>query len=386
MHAAAQLEPRRATRVANEKHASGVFDSRTELCVRLIEEKARGPPQENRAARCSLASESTLFGKRYYAPLLGRWVSADPLTVHALGADLNLYAYVSGKALKAIDPLGLQSNEGGTGQPGHTKSDLNSQQHPKAAPTPAPGPETGSQGAGGGGPGEPNQSEPEANFTPGAGGAASQFYGGTRGASGQSHGGPAIPKASQTPTAGEIILMTPMGPEAAVAGVVRGTAAGVRVGSAAWKSAREAQLAQGLARLEQQTVGKLTAFAADTRGALKLGSSGAGADAVRFGQQGVSSTFRHGEFAGKTIDEVAAGLQSGAISADRVPLQVVVREGRTYTVNNRSLMALRKAGVEPTVIKDMTGNAFFEKQITERLSEMGGHPPEGFVPVVRGRR
>ena len=96
------------------------------------------------------------FGKRYYAPLLGRWVSADPLTVHALGADLNLYAYVSGKALKAIDPLGLQSNEGGTGQSGHTKSDLNSQQHPKATPTPAPGPETGSQGAGGGGPGEPN--------------------------------------------------------------------------------------------------------------------------------------------------------------------------------------------------------------------------------------
>ncbi|GMV20002.1 MAG: hypothetical protein AMXMBFR56_82260 [Polyangiaceae bacterium] len=53
------------------------------------------------------------FGKRYYAPLLNRWVSADPLTVHALGADLNVYAYVRGMALKAIDPLGLADDGSG---------------------------------------------------------------------------------------------------------------------------------------------------------------------------------------------------------------------------------------------------------------------------------
>lgn len=41
-------------------------------------------------------------------PLLGRWVSADPLAVHAPGeADLNLYAYVHGTVLKSVDPLGL---------------------------------------------------------------------------------------------------------------------------------------------------------------------------------------------------------------------------------------------------------------------------------------
>jgi RHS repeat-associated protein len=51
------------------------------------------------------------FGKRYLNPLLGRWISADPLAVHAPGsADLNLYAYVSGRALKNVDPLGLQSD------------------------------------------------------------------------------------------------------------------------------------------------------------------------------------------------------------------------------------------------------------------------------------
>jgi hypothetical protein len=51
------------------------------------------------------------FGKRFYAPLLQRWVSADPLTVHALGADLNVYAYVRGQALKLVDPLGLQESQ-----------------------------------------------------------------------------------------------------------------------------------------------------------------------------------------------------------------------------------------------------------------------------------
>jgi hypothetical protein len=40
---------------------------------------------------------------------LGRWISADPLAVHAPGeADLNLYAYVSGAVLKNVDPLGLE--------------------------------------------------------------------------------------------------------------------------------------------------------------------------------------------------------------------------------------------------------------------------------------
>jgi RHS repeat-associated protein len=47
------------------------------------------------------------FGKRYYAPQLGRWVSADPLSVHGLGADANVYAYVHGAVLKATDPFGL---------------------------------------------------------------------------------------------------------------------------------------------------------------------------------------------------------------------------------------------------------------------------------------
>jgi RHS repeat-associated protein len=54
------------------------------------------------------------FGKRYYAPLLGRWISADPLAVHAPGqADLNLYAYVHGRVLAAVDAIGLRATVSG---------------------------------------------------------------------------------------------------------------------------------------------------------------------------------------------------------------------------------------------------------------------------------
>ncbi len=50
----------------------------------------------------------TYFGARYYAAALGRWISPDPLAVHAPGeADLNLYAYVHGRVLAAVDPDGL---------------------------------------------------------------------------------------------------------------------------------------------------------------------------------------------------------------------------------------------------------------------------------------
>ena len=49
----------------------------------------------------------TYFGARYYHAALGRWMSADPLTVHALGADPNPYAYVSGSPLAQRDPIGL---------------------------------------------------------------------------------------------------------------------------------------------------------------------------------------------------------------------------------------------------------------------------------------
>ena len=88
--------------------------------VRLARFEVTEGTRENRCARTTNASDScftgkeedidvglTYFGKRYLSPYLNRWISADPLAVHGLGADPNLYAYVSGMALRAVDPVGL---------------------------------------------------------------------------------------------------------------------------------------------------------------------------------------------------------------------------------------------------------------------------------------
>ena len=104
---------------------------------------------------------------------------------------------------------------------------------------------------------------------------------------------------------------------------------------------------------------------------------------IRFGQLKISPTFRKGYFAGKSIEEIAAGLRSGAIKPSQLPIRTITRDGVTYTMNNRSLMALRKAGMGPTVITDVTGEIKYEKDLTKRLKEMGGQVPEKFTPKIR---
>ena len=54
------------------------------------------------------------FGARYLNMRLGRWMSADPLTVHGLEGDLNPYAYVGGQVTNHIDPYGLSTCRDGT--------------------------------------------------------------------------------------------------------------------------------------------------------------------------------------------------------------------------------------------------------------------------------
>ena len=49
------------------------------------------------------------FGKRFLNPQLGRWLSPDPLAIHAAGeADLNAYAYIRGQVLRGVDEVGLR--------------------------------------------------------------------------------------------------------------------------------------------------------------------------------------------------------------------------------------------------------------------------------------
>lgn len=104
---------------------------------------------------------------------------------------------------------------------------------------------------------------------------------------------------------------------------------------------------------------------------------------VQFGQRAISPTFRNGAFAGQPVSDVAAGLINGTVSADQLPLKVITRDGVTYTMNNRSLMALRLGRKEPTILHDVTGDPFFEGPLTKRLDEMGSSAGPSFVPTVR---
>jgi hypothetical protein len=101
---------------------------------------------------------------------------------------------------------------------------------------------------------------------------------------------------------------------------------------------------------------------------------------ILFGQRSVASTFAHGEFAGRSIASVAADLRAGIMTADRLPIEFVVRNGQRVALNNRSLLALRRAGVQPTVLIDHSGIPFFEGLLNRHLG--GGMPSD--VIRVRG--
>jgi RHS repeat-associated protein len=122
---------------------------------------------------------------------------------------------------------------------------------------------------------------------------------------------------------------------------------------------------------------------------LRDAARGAAVGRTRAAQVGASELFRYGDFAGMSVDEIEAGLRSGAIRADQLPIAVIVRDGVTYTINNRSLIALRQAGLEPTLIIDFTGHEIFERQLTQRLSEIqratGSLPSPEFLPEIRRR-
>jgi RHS repeat-associated protein len=91
----------------------------------------------------------------------------------------------------------------------------------------------------------------------------------------------------------------------------------------------------------------------------------------KFTQSTASTTFNHGPFKGRTIGDVASGLQTGAISPKQLPLDVVVRNGSTLSLNTRSLLALRRGGISPSrfVVNNRTGDAFFEGLLTKRLAK-----------------
>jgi hypothetical protein len=303
-------------------------------------------------------------------------VSADPLAIHVPGkADFNLYAYVSGMALKATDPLGLQVAEGGTGQSGATPADLDSEQNqvPRAESEPAPGPGTGAEGTSGGGAG--TYESPlvcESNFTPGAGGAADRFYGGVQGGGGLTQGGTPIPKPSQTPDAADIILSSPMGPEFAVAGV----AGAARASSLAWKAAKEAELLGQLGRLERQVASDIKVLAGDTRGSIEIRI---GAKPVQAGEAGRFSELESRGVVGDQLTphhmpQAAAGYTSRAEGGALVLPHEEHVLTRTYGGAGRTVARAEK---------DMPFRQVLARDIRDIRSKLGTKYDEGLRNLLK---
>ena len=106
---------------------------------------------------------------------------------------------------------------------------------------------------------------------------------------------------------------------------------------------------------------------------------------VLFGQKSVSQFFSaKGKFKKAPIAEITEQLNLGTLISDDLPIEYIVRDGVNVTMNNRSLTALSQAGLKPSIMIDKTGNAFLEKQLTERLNTMGGSPSTSiFIRTIK---
>jgi hypothetical protein len=88
---------------------------------------------------------------------------------------------------------------------------------------------------------------------------------------------------------------------------------------------------------------------------------------IQFGQISVKYSFTHGPHAGRSIGEVARNLRLGKVSPNTLPIEFVYKNGQAVTLNNRSLLALKRAKLEPTIIHNLTGNQAAEALLNSHL-------------------
>ncbi|MGI8710342.1 MAG: DUF6531 domain-containing protein [Acidimicrobiales bacterium] len=95
---------------------------------------------------------------------------------------------------------------------------------------------------------------------------------------------------------------------------------------------------------------------------------------AKFAQTSFSEAFsKGGLFGGRTIDDVAGVLRSGAMSQKDVPINVVIRDGNTLITNTRSAQALTRAGIprDSWNVINRTGDSLYERLLSGQLSRNG---------------
>jgi hypothetical protein len=75
------------------------------------------------------------------------------------------------------------------------------------------------------------------------------------------------------------------------------------------------------------------------------------------------------------------GLRNGTIAPELLPIEIIVRNGQKITLNNRSLLALRRAGKDPKIVINKTGQKDYEILLNKHLR---GTQPSDTIRVRGG--
>ena len=105
-----------------------------------------------------------------------------------------------------------------------------------------------------------------------------------------------------------------------------------------------------------------------------VAARGTALEGANFAQKTYGSMFsRGGAFAGRSVDDVAGALRSGAMSPSEVPINYIVRDGNTLILNTRSAQALEAAGIPRSAWNavNRTGQEVFENMLTGQLQRNG---------------
>lgn len=95
-----------------------------------------------------------------------------------------------------------------------------------------------------------------------------------------------------------------------------------------------------------------------------------GLEGANFAQRYFSSMFsKGGKFAGQSVEDVAGAIRSGTLSPSDIPVQYIIRDGKTLILNTRSAQALEQAGIPRGAWNavNMTGDATAEARLTLQL-------------------
>ncbi|HEU5109387.1 MAG TPA: hypothetical protein VFT95_12670, partial [Micromonosporaceae bacterium] len=122
-------------------------------------------------------------------------------------------------------------------------------------------------------------------------------------------------------------------------------------------------------------------------------ATGGGGRSVMFGQARVSPNFSAKSNApdyikGRSINDVAADLRGGRLSADQMHITAFPHQGKLVTENNRGLTALSKAGMRPTNVT-VKPKSQMPKEVLDRLKErtpLGDTLPSNRIAITPSQR